>query len=77
MEPLRNGELVEEGGAGDVYSGRKVSSSASNRSSLSPVSGSGFNSPDGLGSPEEYCKQVSTCTCTLYVYVKACVESRV
>ena len=48
MEPLRSEKQVADGG------GRR--SSASDHSSLSPVSG--FNSPDGLGAPEDYCKQV-------------------
>ena len=51
MEPARSGEAVlagEEGGGGR--------SSASDHSSLSPVSG--FSSPDGLGAPEDYCRQV-------------------
>ena len=52
---LPNGETaVENGGDEEVNSGRDVSSSASDRSSLSP----GVNSPDGLNSPDDYCKQV-------------------
>lgn len=51
--PLRNGEAMTENGGSDAYGGRReVSSSASNHSSMSSLS------PDGLGSPEDYCKQV-------------------
>ncbi|CAI8006707.1 Ras and EF-hand domain-containing protein [Geodia barretti] len=48
MEPLRSEEQVVDGGEGR--------SSASDQSSLSPASG--FNSPDGLGAPGDYCQQV-------------------
>ena len=47
MEPLRR-EQVVDGGEGR--------GSASDHSSLSPASG--FNSPDGLGAPGDYCQQV-------------------
>ena len=50
MEPLR----TEESDVGD----ERARSSASDQSSLSPLSG--YSSPDGLGAPEDYCKQVST-----------------
>ena len=62
MEPLESEEqLVDRSG------GR---SSASDGSSLS-----GFNSPDGLGEPEDYCKQVCLCAglCLYYLALDVCV----
>ena len=55
------GPAVENGGDEEVNSGRDVSSSASDRSSLSP----GVDSPDGLNSPDDYCKQVRV-ACRVY-----------
>ena len=63
--PLPNGEAAGEDGGDEVNSSRDVSSSASNRSSLSP----GVDSPDGLNSPDDYCKQVRVDAAACYVYV--------
>ena len=65
MDVVAGKEHAEDTGRGD--GGREASSSTSPRSSLSPLSG--FNSPDGLGAPEEYCKQVRSFTHVIaYMY---------
>lgn len=65
MDVLIGEEHVKGDGGGD--GGRKLSqSSASNHSSQSPVSG--FDSPDGLGAPEEYCKKVCQFIPSLITY---------